>query len=224
MYTMDLCFYKRGVYTMERPVFKREKIGLHFGRFFLSALISPVRRGYAVDGNHFLNGLITFAIYALLTGMNTYAQTLINMRDYATETEGIAFFHSFLLPIFSTAISLLIISGIIMIVALLMRSGAHYPDIVARFGSLLVIPTVISFFIFIFTLLSGTTTMLFFFVSLLSMISLFSAISFTVYSYYVEGKSGLDPLYAVILTFIGIGFLVFIFKASVFSGYFWFMV
>lgn len=178
-----------------------------------------------MEKSHFLNGLITFGVYALLTGLNTYTQTRSMMKSFDVDgVEGVSFFSTMLLPMLYTAISLLIIAGIIMIIALLMRSGAHYPDVVARFGALLVIPTVISLVIFIFTLFDATTSMFFFFISLLSMIGLFAAISFTVYSYYEEGKSGLDPFYAVMLTFIGIGFLVFIFRGSVFTGFFSFII
>ncbi len=203
-----------GVFAMRRNWFDREKIGQNYWKFFFLALLSPVRRGFAMDRSQFLNGLVTFGVYAVLTGLNTYMQT----KPY--EVEGASIFSTMLLPIIFTALSLFIIAGIIMIIALLMRSGAHYPDVVARFGALLVIPTLIGAIIFIFTLFDARATMFFFFISLLSMIGLFAAISFTVYSYYEEGKSGLDPFYAVLLTFIGIGFLAFIFGNSVFSGFF----
>lgn len=198
--------------------------GLDFWRFFFLALISPVKRGHTVDRHHFINGTIVFGIYAFLTGLNTYSQTRMFIPAEYHEVEGVSFFSTMILPFVYTAVSLFIIAGIIMIVALLMRSGAHYPDVVARFGSMLVIPTLISLVIFIFTVSNATESMIFFFISLLSMIGLFAAIFFTVHSYYDEDESGLDPFFAVLLTFIGIGFIAFVFKSSVFSGFFYFMV
>lgn len=206
---------------MRSNLFKNQRIGLQFWRFFILALLSPVKRGYTVDRSQFLNGLITFGIYSLLTGINTYSQTRITAKLFDVEdVEGFSFFGTLVLPFIFTAISLLVIAGILMVVALLMRSDAHYTDVVARFGTLLVIPTLISFIIFLFTIMNASTTLFFFFISLLSMISLFAAIAFTVYSFYNESKTGLDPFYAILLTFVGIGFLAFIFKNSIFTGVF----
>lgn len=199
-----------------------DSIGRGFWKFFFHALVSPIRRGYSVDGTQFIHGVIIYGIYSFLTGVNMFTQTLITRGAY--EDEGISFFSSMILPFIFTAISLFIIAGIILVIALLMRSGAHYPDVVARFGSMLVIPTVISFVIFIFTVANAMDSLIYFFVSLLSMIGLFSAIAFTVYSFYNESKSGLDPFYAVLLTFIGIGFLAYVFNNLIFMGFFSFMV
>lgn len=205
----------------------RTKIfGIHFWRYLISSLLSPVKRGLAMDKKDFINGVLVFLLYSFLTGLNTYTQTVMNMRAFRLDeeaAEGISFFSLMIGPFLFTAISLFIIAAIIMIIALLMRSGVYYPDVVARFGALLVLPTVISVLLFILNL-TNSTTILYFFVSLLSMIGLFAAIAFTVYSFYDSAKSGFDPFYAVLLTFIGIGFLVYIFQNSVFTGFFSFFL
>lgn len=203
-----------------------KSIGIDFGRYFFASFLSPIKRGLSMDRKHFLNGTIVFLLYSFLTGLNTYVQTVMNMRAFHFEeetVEGFSFFSLMIVPFIFTAISLFIIAGIILVIALLMRSGAYYPDVVARFGALLVLPTVMSIFLFILNLINSST-ILYFFVSLLSMIGLFAAIAFTVYSFYDAVRSGIDPFYAVLLTFIGIGFLVYIFQNSVFTGFFSFFL
>lgn len=202
-----------------------KSMGIHFWRYFIAALLSPIKRGLVMERHHFINGVIVFFLYSFLSGLNTYVQTLIYVKPFQLEdtNEHFSFFSMMILPFLFTTISLFIIAGMILIIALLMRSSVYYPEVVARLGALLVIPTVFSLLLFILNL-ANSSSILYFLVSLLSMIGLFAAISFTVYSFYDPAKSGLDPFYAVLLTFIGIGFLISLFQSTVFTGFFSFFL
>ncbi|WP_040952262.1 zinc ribbon domain-containing protein [Gorillibacterium massiliense] len=183
---------------------------LHFVR---DALRKPAAVGMSASRGTFTNAVITFVLFSILTPLFTFSL----LKQVISGIQGIfevkvSFGTVVARPAVFYALFLFLVALIIMGVLYLGKVQITYKQAVARFGALLVIPTVLmaaaivisllhaNFFLKVASSLSG-----------LGMLGVLIAIVITAYSFKRNSEGGLDSFYVVLLTFVGIGIVLSLF-------------
>lgn len=198
------------VSTTNQSLEKAKDISKNYFGFVMDHLKAPLRHGFSVNKTQWINGLITLIIFLLFSGLSTYLFTRSVVRAY--DIFGLSktsFLDSMILPMLYMAITLAIIMAVIFVVAKLMKSNVSYQDVVARFGTLMLLPTVLMILTFVFTLLKLGTLVAF--ASAGYGLTWICAIVLTVYSYGKEDNGGLDAYYGILITFLALTIALYLF-------------
>lgn len=188
---------------------KAKHISKGFFSFFMEHIKAPVRHGFTVDKANWLNGLITQIIFIVLAALST---AIVSNSFTSYFGVRVSFMDSFVKPLLYMAIVLAIIIGIIYLVAKMMKSDANILDVVARFGTFMLIPAAFMTAGFVFGVLR-----LYSLVGIMSlgyMLSLLIAVVLTVYSYGKDRAGGIDTYYAILIAYLGLGLAFYLFGES----------
>lgn len=199
---------------------KAKVISKGYFSYFMDHIKAPIRHGFAIERSNWLNGLITLVIFSVFMSFTALLMAY-SVRSGINEFFGgyinkVSFLDDFLLPLLYSLLMFAVIVGIIFLVAKLMKSEANLQDILARYGTFMIIPTAFAILTFLLVLLHIYVLALLF--SFGYLLSLVCAIVLTVYSYGKEKSSGLDPYYGILIAFLGLIIAMFLFGSSVFNN------
>lgn len=180
---------------------------------FIKMLKKPMDYGKDISSESFINGMITIFLFSFIFSLTIY----IGVNNFFDNVSGSLFEEDFVDNLYSTVafykenpsgeifvkalIYLLLILAVIVFtifgILKINKENVSFKHVIARFGAFLIIPTVFILISFLLTLLNiGNNLMNIF--SVLTFISLFLSIGFTVYSYRRKEHS-LDPFYGTMI-------------------------
>lgn len=189
---------------------KAKDISKGYFSFFMDHVKAPIQHGFSIRNENWINGLITLIIFSLFSGISTYilANSFLSLvgnmftGGFGVSMSFLSFMDGFIMPLLKILVLLAIVVGLIYLVAKIMKSEANIFDVVARFGTFLLIPSlfIILSFVFIFIKLFSLASLFFAGIAL----SFILAIILTVYSFSRERQGGLDAYYGMLITFLGL--------------------
>jgi len=172
--------------------------------FVTSALKKPFEFGSSVNGESWINGLITLIISSLFSSfiLATFVGYIFNLfNPFALNNlynPMATFFSGFLSSILSTAVT---VGALFVVVKMINKVNVDFKSILARYGAFMVLPAGISVIIFLFVLIRlGNLAFLLFVVSLLCG---FLGTILTALSYHSQAK--LDKYYSLLILYAIIG-------------------
>lgn len=181
------------------------EISKQYGGFFLNALLQPLASSKKIDRAHFLNGIITMVIIAILLPLVLYIPSL---RSAFPDSFGAGYLRPFILVVLAFAVAVFAAYGVMR----LGKVAADPRDITAKLGTLLVPSTAALLISVVFQIiglgigLSG----LFLFITVLSF---FVAITLLIHQEMSQGNSAsataLDPLYASLIVNVLFGYILY---------------
>jgi hypothetical protein len=187
-----------------------KKVSKMYFQFFLSVLKSPYTASQKVFNEDFINGIITFVLFALAIPLTIY----IGLGD-TTDFMDNAFITVVIKPAFGYFVLLLLISTYILAVLKLGKVSVSFKDIVARFGSFL-IPFVAAILVgVLLALMDSSLFAVFLFLGFAG--SMMFVPTLLVASYKKAVQGGLDALYGTILVYIAITITFIIMSALLFA-------
>ncbi len=185
----------QAVTQQENPHLKMTKeMGIQYYQFVLKVLRRPFKVAKEVTEKDFINGIISLLLMALFVPL--YSFTLAKKITFSR----ITFFDGVIKPFFVLAIILAVIAGIIFGVSLLMKAEVTFKTIIAKLGSL----TTISSLLFLLAAFFLWLSVYVFSGFLLSAGFLVFLLAITATLFALPATKGLDVVYGVIITFIGI--------------------
>lgn len=175
-----------------------------YAGFFMNVIKKPFSQSQHVDHTHFVNGLITVALYAIFIPLMLY----LGFKEYTTYIDS-PFLNVVVKPAFAYAIFILLVSVYSFAAIKLGKVNTSLQDVIARFGTFLV-PFVGLFIVAtIMALLQIKLFALLLFIGFIG--SVFTVPPLVIASFKKEVTAGLDVVYGTILTylatFITIGFM-----------------
>lgn len=177
------------------------EISKQYGGFFLNALLHPLASSKKIDRAHFLNGIITMVIIAILLPLVLYIPSL---RSAFPDAFGAGYLRPFILVVLAFAVAVFATYGIMR----LGKVSADPRNITAKLGTLLVPSTAALLISVIFQIiglgigLSG----LFLFITVLSF---FVAITLLIHQEMSQSTSALDPLYSSLIVNVLFGYILY---------------
>jgi hypothetical protein len=193
----------------ENPVVKHAK---QYVDYIKQHIKLPSKRSESVNQNEKINGIITLSLFAIILPLLLYIPLA---KSGLTDWIDDAFFTLFLKPLFIVVLLLAILVGIIYGIAQLMKVKVHIFDVLARFGSYMVVPTGLTLIALLFSLIGAEKVTIFFLY--FGLLSVGTAICFILYSYRSTQTNGLDPFYGVILTYLALGIVIYFIGDSLFG-------
>lgn len=196
-----------------------KEISKQYTSYFLQVLKKPFASTKSVGSEHFINGIITMVLYALMIPLMfyfalkgivpNYIKEFLNTEEYGIEfvttfidgfTQEIAFTDVVVKPFFTYLIFILLVTAFTFGALKLGRVQVSFKEVAARFGSFL-IPFVT---ILLASLLLSIIKVDFaFYVLLIGFIgSIFMVPALVIGSYRRESNEGLDVIYGALLTYI----------------------
>ena len=186
---------------------KTKTVSKLYFSYFMSALKHPVRVAENTGKENLTNGIITMVLFTLMILLTSYfalKNALSSFMMDELELPVVSFSSMVVKPFFVLIILLAIISLIIFGAVKLGTSSAGFLDVLARFGTFLVVPTVIFVISLLISLIGSYYFVIFF---LLGLIGFSVAITLTINSYKMQSAEGLDVFYRILLANIAIGIL-----------------
>ena len=197
---------------------KGKQVSKQYWSYFKENIRQPFAFSNTVDRNHFVNGLITLILTALLQAL--YTITLVKKttrsfnsffgdfgfseRDFGISLWG-TFFKSFLQNAILYAIIVVVIFAVI---KLINKSDVSFQDILARFGSYMAIPMLCHLLLFLGVLIGfGVLFNIILIVMVIIVTNL--AIVFTAASY--RANTNIDRYWTVVITLVLIVVALFIY-------------
>lgn len=177
------------------------EISKQYGGFFLNALLHPFAVSKKIDKAHFLNGIITMAILAILLPLYLY---IPNLRSVYPDAFGSGYLRPLILVVLAFAIAIFAAYGVIR----LGKIPADFRDITAKLGVMLVPSTaalVISVLFQTLGLGAGISGAFLF----ITILSFFIAITLTIHQEMSQSPSALDPLYASLIVNVLFGYVLY---------------
>lgn len=181
---------------------KGKVVSKQYFSFFLDSFKHPVTFGNTVNGENWLNGLITLILSVIILSLSfaNYVKSMFSFSGFglfdAGGLFGISFWGTFFsgilfLSIFAV-ITLLIVFGV---VKLLNNVNVSFKDVLARSGSFATVPTFIFLLFLLVTFINAYNVI--FFVSTLINGAFILAVSLTIASFRTNGK--LDMFYSILI-------------------------
>ncbi|WP_280770661.1 hypothetical protein [Salipaludibacillus daqingensis] len=176
-----------------------------YGGFFLASLKAPFKHAKTIQEATMTNGMIAFFLFSLLLPLISYTEA----RNLSPVN--VPFGSIVVSPTIVIFLSLLTMSGVILVSLKLMQVNASYQVLVNRLGSLLTLPIALLSASFLFSLISMSFLSMFLLIPVLLIVPI--AVYGTIFSYDNHTTKGLDPFYGVLTSMIGfaiISMIVFI--------------
>ncbi|WNB92521.1 zinc ribbon domain-containing protein [Bacillus sp. NEB1478] len=168
---------------------------MYFG-YFMNILKSPYSQSKSIGTEHFINGLITVALYALFIPLMVY----LGLKDTIGIFHDSPFFTFVVKPSFGYAVFIMLVASYSFAAIKLGKVQVSYQAVIARFGSLLV-PFVGMFGLaLLFAVLEIKFFVLILFIGFIG--SIFTVPALTISSFKKDTSSGLDVVYGTILTYV----------------------
>jgi|GEM_PF-1099881 len=202
--------------TTNEYVEKGKVVTKQYVNHFVKALKNPTYYGKDVNSSQMVNGLITMVLLSLFFALTVYFGVsnfyqafsgslfdeqflgdIFSGADQGFRNE-ISFSEFFVKPFFYMILFLAVITGSIYGVLNISSVKATFQDVLARSGTFFIIPALVLFVTFIFSLLDAGYDIL----NILSMfayISLYLAIGYTMYSFKNSEGQKLDPLFGTLV-------------------------
>jgi hypothetical protein len=181
---------------------------MYFG-FFMTILKNPYSQSKNIGNEHFINGLITVALYAIFIPLMVY----LGLKDsLAMGYVDSPFLNFVVKPAFGYAVFILLVVTYSFAAIKLGKVQADFQTVIARFGSLL-IPFVGMFGLAL--LLALLETKFFAIILFIGFVgSIFTVPALTISSFKKEISGGLDVVYGTILTYV-LTFITLMIMASI---------
>lgn len=183
---------------------KGKQIGSQFLNFSKKALKNPMKYSYEVTLNNKISGFISIILLSFIFPLFSYTLMKKIVGDFGFVD--IPFSSTVLKPFVFLLIFLAVLVGIQLVVSKLMNVQLSYFDIATRFGVFLILPSVIILVAILALLLSMNVFGGILFGLALTSFSI--AISATLYSVKTNVQGGLDLIYGILLTNIGMAIIL----------------
>lgn len=208
---------------LNENVEKAKKAAKNYWGFLLENIKSPFERGINQKPNDFLFGYFNIFFLSLFFGLGTYFEMKSITGGFSLLGNNIHFFKTFFsVFLYGIITSLVVVAVLFGIQKLLFKVSISFNHILARFGTLITIPTVLSVLFFI-AALPGLIKIIGIIISLI-LISLQIAIIITFLSYRKQSKVKFDPIYGLLIAYVIMGIFVAltsdVFTKNFFSGLF----
>ncbi|WP_054955409.1 zinc ribbon domain-containing protein [Paenibacillus dakarensis] len=168
--------------------------------YFLKGLKSPLAVTQKTGSEQLLNGIISLAIFVILFPLMFYFSLGHEARSFLSSSPFVDFV---LKPAFWLAVFMFLVAVYTFgAVKLSTHPGAHFKEIIARFGVMLIPFIVISLIAFLFIILGSSVGGAFLTIGLIGGIFTIPALITTSYKRVALG--GLDTLYAILLIYVAI--------------------
>lgn len=177
------------------------EISKQYGGFFLNALLRPLASSKKIDKAHFLNGIITMVIIAILLPLVLYVPSL---RSAFPDAFGAGYLRPFLLVVLAFAVAVFAAYGVLR----LGKVAADVRNITAKLGTLLVPSTAALLISVIFQILGlgmGISGLFLF----ITVLSFFVAITLLIHQEMSQSTSALDPLYGSLIVNVLFGYILY---------------
>jgi len=204
--------------TTNEYVEKGKVVIKQYVNHFVKALKNPTSYGNEVNSSQMVNGIITMILISLFFALTVY----FGVSNFYQAFSGSLFDEEFLGEIFSSANSgiqneisfseffvkpffymilfLAVINGSLFGVLNISKVQATFQDVLARSGTFLIIPALVLFATFIFSLLDAGYDILNI-LTTFAYICFYLSIGYTMYSYKNSEGQKLDPLYGTLIVF-----------------------
>jgi len=192
-----------------------KKMFLNYWEYFKTALKRPVPVSEKMTKNESLYGFVTILIFAFLIPLMIYFALRRELGSFMYYEIGFA--DIVIKPVFFILLMIFLVISIMFGVLNIGNSSADFKEIVARFGTLLVTPSLLLGIAFIFSLLDSEILVVFLY---LGLIGFSFVIPLTIYGYKKNESSGLDAFYATFLTYIGFVLALFLLGKTFIPVYF----
>ncbi len=200
-------------HTSKNQYLKHGKnIGASYLNFFLETLRGPVAMAEKADEKHFINGLITIILFSFIFPLGFYTI----LRANAPFGKYLPFVEFVFYPFFYFLVFFACLLAVIYLFSQRMNEQGTFQSVIARFGSLLLIPLVLNIVSVLLAMVNVITFTLF--LLIFSLVSILICIPLTIYSYKKDKKSDLDVYYAVLISYIVVFILIYIFGESFMLG------
>jgi hypothetical protein len=172
-----------------------KKISKMYLGFFMGVLKKPFSQAQNVGKEHFINGLITVALYAIFIPLMVF----LGFKDYSQYVDS-PFLNFVLKPAFGYAVFILLVVVYSFAAIKLGKIQASLQEVIARFGTFLV-PFVGLFAIAtIMALMEMEFFALILFIGFIG--SIFTVPPLVIASFKKQSTAGLDVIYGTILTYL----------------------
>ncbi|MDE5414084.1 hypothetical protein [Alkalihalobacterium chitinilyticum] len=177
--------------------------------YALEVLKNPMGMGKTVNGGSYVNGIISIVLYSLL--LPIYAYFL--MKKVSQGFMPFSFSDIVIMPFITIAIFVIVLTAIMFGIVKLMKVEGSFKDVLARFGTFLVVPVTFLLVAIILVFLSVISFSLILVV--LASASYLIAVISTIYSFKTENNGGLDAFYGSLLTYIAMALVAYMMAESV---------
>ncbi|MBM7551678.1 zinc ribbon domain-containing protein [Thalassobacillus pellis] len=183
------------MYDSETTFEKLKQSSQNYMGYFLDGLKNPTKKSHNTSPNDFVNGTITLVLYALLFAAIGYTASSKVMMYFDVP------FLSIFFPIFMyTAILLVIMTALVFGLSKPGNSQLTFKGALSRFGTFMILPAAFLLVGFVFLLLNVFS--LFAITTGLAVLTMFVALTFSIYSYKREDTPGLDALYSSLIAYV----------------------
>ncbi|MCU9612809.1 zinc ribbon domain-containing protein [Caldibacillus lycopersici] len=185
---------------------KGKHVSKQYFSYFVNALKHPASFSNQIDSRSMVNGIITIVLATLFLSLTVYSLAK-EIADALMEAVGFfgigdfdepSFGSMFLKPFFLILIYFVFLNAVIFGALKLNKVQVSFQDVIARFGTYLVVPTVLFLFIYLSALLGLGVGFTAFIVSLAGA-SIYISIALTISSYKAAGK--IDNYLVILLAF-----------------------
>lgn len=188
------------------------KTSKEFWVFVKEHVRRPVASSEQSGADQWINGIITIVLTALMLPLSMFLLYQIHdeyisgffRMGYGLFREPNPFMMLLIRPFFIILTLLAVIYGALFVSTRLMKSACNYKDVLGRFGAYMVIPLALFVIMFGFSLIGLYKIALLFLV--FGFLGVNTSISYTIYSLrHNHSAQGIDPFYAVLLTYLIVG-------------------
>ena len=176
---------------------KGKVISKMYFSYFLTMLKKPVFAAANTNKQDLTNGLITMFLFTLFIPLMVFFALKNTLGEYLN----VSFYDVVMKPFFVFFIYIVLVVAVLLGVLKIAKSSANFLDVMARLGSFLVLPTAFLAVAFILSLIGSTSCV--FFLSI-GLICFSFIIPLIIYSYKQEEPRGMDTIYCILLTYVGI--------------------
>ena len=180
---------------LNRHIESVKEVSRNYFNYFLTVFMHPYRRAAQIQGQQWVNGLITIVLYGLFIGLFTYV-LLGDLRSMIASP----FINFVLKPTIGHIVFLSLVAFFIFLAAKLMRVNWTFLDVYAEFGSLLVPFVALFLFALILALLQAKV-----FAVILLLLGMMIASFLTpalILTIHRQETGGLDRFYAIVVVYV----------------------
>jgi len=176
----------------------------YFGHF-IQVLKSPVQVGQATNAGHMLHGVITFIMFSFILPLISYFLLRSALREYSfgfsSLESSVSFGEVVIKPFVFLLLLIFLVNSVIFFVLKLGKANITYGEVTARLGTFMIPAVAVLLLTLLLSLISAGSAITGLLIGI-GVFSWFTAVCFTIYSLKKDHKSGLDPFYAVMITFV----------------------
>ncbi|WP_182199812.1 zinc-ribbon domain-containing protein [Paraliobacillus salinarum] len=193
--------------TANEYVDQGKEVAKKYWSFLPQAVLHPYATSKRVNEEGMINAIITLVLFSLFIPLSSY----IGVSTYFRAP----FFDTVLKPFVIMLLFFALLIAVKFGVAKLMKANISFIGVLARFGTLMVVPTIFVLASIIFMFLSSYTFSVLLMVCAISFASIASMATIFSIKEKAVGRGGLDVIYGVIITYVAMMIILFIIGDSI---------